>query len=61
VPDFTVFGQGKRDQQPKPAGPSPELVATWATLHQDERHKLEFVAYLVMTHRLGRGDMEAAR
>lgn len=56
-----MFGQGKRDQQPKPAGPSPELVATWATLHQDERHKLEFVAYLVMTHRLGRGDMEAAR
>ncbi len=55
MPPMGIFGQPKRDRQPKPDGPSPELVATWATLHADERHRLEFVAYLVATDRLDKG------
>jgi hypothetical protein len=56
MPPLEIFGQGKREP---PEPPRPVAVTFWTPEEEKVLGRQFFMKYLVLTNRLGRGDMEA--
>lgn len=57
--EFSIFG--RREQQPPDTPPVPVAVTFGTPEERRAWDRQLFIKYLVKTHRLGRGDMEADR